>query len=232
MDWNVRVLLPSLALLLLRPSAAQETQTVRPPTPQLDQSEAHSSVMKFLQGLRIISLPEGKKLLAETQWILGPADRGQNFYSRPDYTEVTPIYAALFDTDIPSVKGYRELFDMKAVTEDGAARNLRYLVISFKDTIAGKWKILLAANKAVDIDAQVAFFKKNLSDTSFSAKENYATYGHWLLCDGRIKEARSALETARTASGSGPNPDPLVGIQINALLEVIARIAPNGSDVN
>jgi len=178
--------------------------------------------MKFLQGLRMKELPEGKKLLAETQWIL------QNFSSRPDYTEVTPIYAALFDTDVPSVKGYKELFDMKAVAEDGTARNLKYLVISFKDAIAGKWKILLSGS-GLDIDAQVEFFKNNLADTRYlSSKENYAIYGKWLLCAGRIKEARSALETAQTASDLSPysEPDPIHDIQISALLDVIGRVVP------
>ena len=193
--------------------------------------------MKFLQGLRIAGLPEGKTLLAQTQWILGEADRGRNFYSRPDYTEVTPIYAALFDTDLPSVKGYKELFDMKAVSDAGTALNLKYLVISFKDIIAGKWKILRAidglnngSGSAFDMDAQVEAFKKELLDSKhlLSSKENYLYIGGWLLCDGRIKEARSALETAQTASDTGPysEPDPIHDIQISALLDVIGRVVP------
>jgi hypothetical protein len=194
-------------------------------------------VERFLQGLRIKELPEGKKLLGETQWILGPADRGQNFYSRPDYTEVTSIYAALFDTDVPSVKGYKELLDMKGVTNSGTARSLKYLIITFKDTTSGKWKILRTLDNdkddlgtALDIDAQVEFFKNNLADTrSLSPKNNYLIYGGWLLCGGRIKEARSALETAQTASDMGAysRPDPIHDIQVTALLEVIGKIVPN-----
>jgi hypothetical protein len=222
-----------LVLLMLSSAVFAQTKTTKRPTPvspthKSEESQAHDSVMKFLQGLRMKELPEGKKLLAETQWILGQADRGQNFYSRPDYTEVTPIYAALFDTDVPSVKGYKELFDMKAVAEDGTARNLKYLVISFKDAIAGKWKILLSGS-GLDIDAQVEFFKNNLADTRYlSSKENYAIYGKWLLCAGRIKEARSALETAQTASDLSPysEPDPIHDIQISALLDVIGRVVP------
>jgi hypothetical protein len=231
--------LPLLALLLLRPCMAQQIQTVQTPTPQSDQSQAHESVMKFLRGIRIAPLPEGKKLLGETQWILGRADRGKNYYSRPNHTDVTSIYAALFDTDVPSVKGYNELFDMKAVTKAGTTQHLKYLVISFKDTTSGNWKILSAFDNAdsdssFDIDHNIDFFKKHLPDTSgTSARDNYATYGEWLLFGGRIMEAKSALETARTVSPTGDidiqlkkNGDPVRDLQIDVLLMVIAKIAP------
>jgi hypothetical protein len=232
--------LPLLALLLLRPCLAQQIQSVQTPTPQSDQSQAHESVMKFLQGIRMAALPEGKKLLVETQWILGRADRGKNYYSRPDYTEVTSIYAALFDTDIPSVKGYKELFDMKTVTKAGTTQNLKYLSISFKDTTSDKWKVLSTFDNAnddsgsnLDIDQQIEFFKKNLTDTFTSARINYATYGEWLLRGGRIKEAKSALETAKTVSPTGDmdirlksQGDPVRDVQIEVLLMVIAKIAP------
>jgi hypothetical protein len=79
-----------------------------------------------------------ERLQIETQWILGQADRGENYYSRPDHTKVTSIYGGLFDTDAPSVKGYKELFDMKAVTKAGTTQHLKYLAISFKDTTSGK----------------------------------------------------------------------------------------------
>src|ERR1019366_7073508 len=98
-------------------------QTPTPATTvQSDQAKAHETVMRFLQGIKIAELPEGRKLLAETQWIVGEADRGENFYSRPQYTEVTSLYAGLFDTDVPLAKGYKELFAMKGVSVAGATK--------------------------------------------------------------------------------------------------------------
>jgi hypothetical protein len=237
-----------LALLMLSSAAFAQAKSTKPPTPvsathKSEESQAHDSVMKFLLGLRMAAMQEGKSLLAETQWILGTADRGQNFYSRPDYTEVTPIYAALFDTDIPSVKGYKELFDMKAVTNAGTSRSLKYLAICFKDIAAGKWKILTTLDNvddetgnSLDTGAQAEFFKKRLAETKYdSPRANYASYGRWLLCSGHINEASSALGTAKTVSGTSDydisrsrQPDPVRDIQIAALLEVIAKITPNG----
>src|SRR6266478_5428025 len=93
----MKALLVSLALSLNWPCLAQQTS----PTLQSDESQAHETVMRFLQGVRIAQLSEGKRILAETQWILGQADRGANYYSRPEYTEASSLFAGLFDTDIP-----------------------------------------------------------------------------------------------------------------------------------
>jgi hypothetical protein len=205
--------------------------------------------MRFLQGVPIKALSEGKQLLAETQWIVGPADLGQNYYARPDYTEVSSLYAALFDTDIPSVKGYKELFDMKAVTKAGTTRNVKYLVICFKDAASGKWKVFSTLDNiddesALDIEQEITFCRDHLKDTRVtSARENYATYGEWLLRSGRLKEAQAALESAKAAStAKGIDNAPFIDhalirqintlhdIQIDAVLEVIAKIVPQAAE--
>jgi hypothetical protein len=208
------------------------------PIPPTEQASAHEVVKHFLQGIKIAALPEGKQLLADSRWILADADRGKNFYSRPNYTEVNSIFASLFDTDIPNVKGYKELFDMKGQTHAGTTANVKFLVIAFKDVAAGKWRVLgsfddLGDESAIDVDHQVGFFKDHLTDTTYeSPRENYSTYGHWLLLDGRIAEARTALTTAKSAPDNTNNPvlgvrhdnDAIRDVQIDVKLTVIERI--------
>jgi len=234
--------LPLVILLTLWHSAAQQipTPSNTAPAGQPEQSQAHDSVMRFLQGVRLGALPEGKQILTETQWISGRADRGSNYYSRPEYTEVASLYAAFFDTDIRSVQGYKEFFDMTAVTKAGTSRHLKFLVISLKDTLSGKWKILATFDDAdgdqsgFDFDRNIEYFGKHLSDTEYkSARGNYATYGERLLFAGRIREAKAAFETARTVSpisafdaGLNRPGDQVRDIQIDALLAVIASIVP------
>lgn len=175
-------------------------------TGRLDEVQAHDAVKRFLQGIKLAALPEGKQMLVDTQWILGAADYGQNFYSRPDYTEVNSLYAGLFDTDVPGIKGYKELFDMKAVNKAGTTKNLKFLVIAFKDVDSEKWKVLTALDNdgdesALDLERNAAYFKNRLADTeNTSAMENYQTYGQWLLVAGRINEAKTTLAFAKTAS--------------------------------
>jgi hypothetical protein len=223
-----------------RPTTAPAPVTPAQATPT-EQASAHEVVMRFLQGIKIAALPEGKQLLADSQWVLGNADRGENFYSRPNYTEVNSIFASLFDTDIPNVKGYKELFDMKAQTHGGTTANVKYLVIAFKDVAAGKWRVLgsfddLGDESAIDIDHQVAYFKDHLTDTRYeSLRENYATYGHWLLLDGRIAEARTAFTTAKASPDTTDDPvlgvrhdnDSIRSLQIDVQLMIIDRITPS-----
>jgi hypothetical protein len=234
------LLLPSLSPgQTTRDSHTAQSKTLSPPealaTPVADQVTAHETVMRFLQGIKIALLPEGKQLLAQTQWIVGEADRGQNFYSRPEYTDATSLFAGFFDTDITDVKGYKELFDMKAVTKAGGTKNLKFLVIAYKDAIAGNWKILGSFNNSdessMDFDKQVAFWRGYLTKTeNSSARENYANYGHWLLLDGRLSDARAALQSASAASiqrsgtGQRDDDDSVRDLQIKLLLDAIGRI--------
>lgn len=231
----MKALFVSLVLLPNWQCLAQRIPNTASPTLQSDESQAHEIVMKFLQGLRIAQLSEGKRLLAETQWILGQADRGANFYSRPYYTEVTSLFASLFDTDVPSVRGFKEMFAMKAVTKGGTTRNLKYLVIAFKDADSGSWKLFSTHDDAdgessVDVERQVEFFKSVLADTRYtSARDHFASYGDWLLRSGRIRAAKLVLEAAKKvspASGISKVRDPIRDIQIDAVLAVIAKIAP------
>jgi len=215
---------------------------VPPPTSTVtsDDAKAHDAVAAFLRGIKISDLPEGRKLLADTQWIVGEADRGENFYSRPQYTNANSLYSGTFETDVPHVLGYKELFEVNGVTEAGSTRSLKLLVIAFKDASSGTWKVLgsldnVDDDSGLDIDRQVSFFRGSLDDTRFtSAQTNYFSYGHWLLLDGRIREAKAALELARTSSTTTSldafthksGGDPIRAMQINALLEAIAKIAP------
>ena len=165
-------------------------------------------------------------MLADTQWIVGSADYGENFYSRPGYTEVNSVFASLFDTDTPTVKGYKELFDMKAVTKAGTTRNIKFLVVAFKDRITGSWKVLSSMDNSddesdIDIDQQIGYSKSHQA-----GREDTRVYAKWLLLNGQIGEARTALITVKKVFGE-LNPPNVTDLQINALLFVIDRITPS-----
>jgi|HubBroStandDraft_6_1064221.scaffolds.fasta_scaffold43569_1 hypothetical protein len=241
-QWSSSTALAEVFELNCRGNAGDKPSAVSPSASQVatpinsakEQANAHEAVMRFMQGIKIKSLPEGKKLLADTQWIVGAADRGENFYSRPEYTELNSVFASLFETDVPPARGYRELFEMKAMTQGRTTRDVKFLVIAFKDASTGAWKVLDSDDSSegeseVDIDSQVAYFEAHLRDTRlFSPRHNYATYGHWLLADGRLSEARTALKFASSAStfdGEGHNhDDPIQNLQITVLLAVIDKI--------
>src|SRR3954471_13410420 len=107
--------LPVLTLIVLQPCAAQ----------QAEQRNAHEAIMKFLQGARTAATPEGKQILAETQWINGRADRGKDFYAHSEFTEASSSLIGFFDADIPTIRSFREVFDMKLTTKDGVGRSTK-----------------------------------------------------------------------------------------------------------
>jgi hypothetical protein len=235
-----------LAVCIILSSALLSAQTTKvrsqpkpQPTPQKDElTSAREATEKFLNGVKLAELPEGKQLLSETQWITGEADNGKNFYFRPRFTEVNSLFEKLFDTDVPGVQGYERLLDMKAVSEAGTPLLTRYFMIAFKDRRTNKWKVL-GTYESLDVDREVASAGQRLHETAMiSEQQNYLSYGKWLLLAGRTKEARDALTTALNANASPNTSDRILRqsmekyaalhrVQIQALLGVIDAIVGN-----
>lgn len=205
---------------------------------QLSHSQrlASEAVDTFLKGVKLIDLPEGKALLARSQWITGDADNGANFYARPVYTKAKTIFEALFDTDLPGIVGYKRLMEMDAVSETRTTLRLRFIAIAYSDKKTGDWKVLgTGTNDSIDIERNVQYFEQNLADTRYSSEQdNYLTYGNWLFRAGRIRDAKEVLLKARGARQFSDS-DPqgriegkfvhLHQVQIERLLQVIERVA-------
>jgi hypothetical protein len=238
---GIRVLTVCVILssaLLSAQTTKVRSQPKPQPTPQKDElTSAREATEKFLNGVKLAELPEGRQLLSETQWITGEADYFENFYFRPRFTEVTSLFEKLFDTDVPGVQGYKRLLDMKAVSKAGTPLLTRYFMIAFKDRRTNNWKVLeTGTDESADVDREVAFAGQRLHETAMtSEQENYLLYGKWLLLAGRTKEARDALTTALSASPNITNPDyprtdkyaAVHRVQIQALLSVIDAIVGN-----
>ena len=167
--------------------------------PQKDElTSAREATDRFLAGLKIAELPEGKQLMFDNQWITGEADHGQHFYGRPQFTEASTLFEKIFDTDVPGVHGYKRLLDMKAVSKAGTQLLTHYWMVAFKDRRTNSWKVLGTEADSTDFDEQIAGFAHTRPDDS--EQERYGSYGHWLLLAGRIGEARTALTTGMGAS--------------------------------
>src|ERR1035438_7193125 len=199
MEASMRIRVLTVCVILASALLSAQTTKVRSqpksqPTPQKDElTSAREATDKFLSGVKLAELPEGRQLLSETQWITGEADHGKNFYFRPRFTEVTSLFEKLFDTDVPGVQGYERLLDMKAVSEAGTPLLTRYFMIAFKDRRTNKWKVL-GTYESLDVDREVASAGQRLHETAMiSEQQNYLSYVKWLLLSGRTKETRDAL---------------------------------------
>jgi hypothetical protein len=213
--------------------------TTEPFPPQKDDlAAAREATDNFLNGIKLIALPEGREILAETQWITGEADNGQNFYVRPQFTEATTLLEKLFDTDVLGVRGYKRFVDMKAVSKAGTPLQMRYFMIAFKDRHTGKWKVLgSGTEEAADVEHEIEYAAQHLHDTyTSSEQERYLDYGQWLLLAGHTQAAREALTSAVHAATVSTLGLRLSGqdkyarlhqAQIQALLAVIDAITAN-----
>ncbi len=216
-----------------RASAPMPPQTALVVPKRDDLAAARDASDRFLSGLKIAELPEGRQLMRENQWITGEADNGENFYTRPQFVETTPLFERLFDTDVAGVQGYKRLLEMKATSEAGTQLLIRYWLVAFKDRRAGEWKLLCTGQgDSADFDKEIAFWSQK--DQPFTSEvERLLIYGRWLLLAGRISEARNALTSGLSASTKYPDPpgqssDAYAGLhvlQLRTLLGVVDSIS-------
>jgi hypothetical protein len=210
----------------------------RPQEPPLGpQQLASIAVDKFIGGMKLADLPEGRAAMIKAQWVTGDADYGESVYYRPVYTEGKTLFEGLFDTDVATVRGYKRLMEMDAVSEAKTTLKIRFVAIAYADKASGEWKVLTTGdNGSVDVESNLTYFRKHLTDTRFESEQgNYYSYGFWLLQAGQLKAAKEALLRAKDAnplSTSNPNRSigssvQLKGAQISALLDVINRVIGN-----
>lgn len=182
-------------------------------------AQASKDADRFLEGLKIADLPEGKQILKETSWHLKeiPILHGQK-----------ALFEGMFDTDMPNMKGYKRLLEVTVQSKAGTNLTKKHILISYKDKHSGTWKVL-AFRESSDVEAAVKYFKEKLGDTSiFKDQTNYASYGYWTSLAGKLQESFEAYKRAADLNRADPakySPQEVFDENV----ETIRRIIESGS---
>jgi hypothetical protein len=218
---------------MLRPLWAQEDQIkVKAPaeisapspvstgTPVLadQQANAAKAADAFLQGVRIMDVPEGKKTIAANSW--GGTFPVLAIRSLPVFSEATTLYEGMFPSDSEGVEGYKRLIEMKVsspreidvilekrVPPEGQLRVRRYLLIAYKDKSSGTWRIF-DLGESVDLEKEIAFARQELTTTTLpEPKYKQRRLGHFLILDGKLMAARAAFQASLQLNSPGDKED-------------------------
>jgi hypothetical protein len=166
---------------------------------QIDRS-ASKVADRYLNGIKLIDLPEGKKMLYETEW------EKPTYNNYPVFTEASTLFEGMFSTDIAGIQGYKRLIELKAVSKAGTPLMERYILISYKDQKSHNWKVF-GFSTATDVEYWVQATAKRLGDTRILSDQlNYRLYGYHLLLAGRINQAEEAFQKASQLNKQNPDP--------------------------
>lgn len=156
---------------------------------------------KWLKGLQLRDLSEGKNMMKQTELRAQAgysgyrAAKGEGGY--PTLRKISNLFESMFDTDIPEIRGYKRLVDVDILNEDGGTFSRRYLLICFIDKKSRTWKVLDFL-ESTDLDQLAAKYEaRYLHDSNYgSIQSNYLNYGIVLLNAGRLKQATQAFQEA------------------------------------
>jgi hypothetical protein len=159
----------------------------------------------FLTGVKLIDMPEGKKMLTDTVWNDPDGDE------YPLLTEASTLFEGMYPTDISGIQGYKRLVEGKGMSKAGTPLVKRYILIAYKDISSGKWKVL-HFKEATDLDHEAdeacsraanpeEYLKRTLPNShpeilkmmiSPYPQFAYRDCGYWSEMAGKILQAKAA----------------------------------------
>lgn len=163
-------------------------------------SNAVKNADSLLAAVKIAEIPEGVQAARAASWKIGKL---------PVLLDYTKLYEGMFDTDIPSVKGYKQLLEVKIQSEGSTSLTTKYILISYKDLKSGMWKVFdFRELKGTSIEQELEAAKRDLGDTTFMKDQfNYRRYAYWLMLAGELQEAKLASEKAIALNKIQPDPN-------------------------
>ena len=150
---------------------------------------------RFLGGLKIVELPEGKKIVSQTMWPI----RFRIGFSTPVFNRYTAVFDGPFSTDVPGVEGYRRVVDIEGRNESGAALTTRFALVLYQDRLDGRWRVISFA-KSQDTDEAVAYFRKRLDQDKENPGYNHYILALTLVDAGKLLEAKDAFNKSLALS--------------------------------
>lgn len=161
-------------------------------------ADAAKTADTYLAGVRIAEILEGRQAIRDAAW---------RVIKLPVLLDYTTLYEGMFETDIPGVKGYKRLLQVKVQSKAGMPLTKKYILISYKDRSLGKWKVYeFRELEATSIEHEVEAAKRDLGNTKYVKDQfNYRRYSYWLVLVGKLQEAKNALQVASDLNKRQPD---------------------------
>lgn len=181
-----------------------------------ENTQANTSVKKFLDAVKIIDLPEGKKILQKYTWDI-------ERITFPAIISYKKLYSGTFDTDAVGVKGYKQLISLKVSSKGGFELNRKYIVICYRDKISNTWKVFEFRESGNDFEYEAAQSKRDIDENIFDIKlqYKYRHYGYWSMMAGKPSEAKMAFQKAFDINKEDPDTEQY---KFGKYLNIINRI--------
>ncbi len=160
---------------------------------------AVKSADTFLKGVKLIQLPEGKKMIADTAW--------KSLGSYPVFTEASILFEDMFQTDVQNIKGFKRLMEIKVVSKGSTPLLKQYLLVSYKNPNTNQWKVF-GFREATDSEFEMQAackdpttpteIEQKLFGSKFNSKVKYKyrRCGYWSSLAGKLNQAKEAYAKA------------------------------------
>ncbi len=183
---------------------------------------AKEAADRFLKALKSMDTPEGKKTLAETRW--------RQTMKFPQYQDITRLSEEMFSTDIPGVKGYKQVARLAIPREGGRPFVKRYMLIAYEDTKKMTWKVFDFTDVAdAESEAGKTCEEKALAEGEATARQGrLMRCSYWLMMTGETEQAKEMAKKVNELYAQNSDPDDearYYQARADATIDMIARMS-------
>lgn len=209
----------ALIMVVLSLVGCQSQDSVKQKAKSADTSlvVAGKNADAYLAALKIIGIPEGARAAKQEAW--SPVDRP------PILQDYTKLYEGIFDTDVPTIKGYKRLVQARIQSQDRTPLETNYVLVSYQDRKSGQWRVYNFLELRSSIEEEVDSWKEELGNPKESKHQfDYGHYADWLMIAGKLEEAKQASEKAISLNTANPDPIFESATRCNERLRIIKAI--------
>ena len=156
-------------------------------------------LIKYLEAYKSNEFEESKKTIAD-----------YSFEQKAEHTmsEYSGISGLVFETDIPSLKGFKAVVLCKLQNKAGVFVEKRMMVVMYFDKIKKHWSVY-ALREAADSNNSYEVFKKEVEDGKFYTQKEYVyrNLAYWSMMVGKIKDGEKYLMLAIDSAKENNNTD-------------------------
>ncbi len=155
-------------------------------------SAQKQDLIKYLNAYKIAEFEEAQKIIAD-----------YSFGEKAEYTlsEYSDFEGFSFDTDIPSIKGYKAIGNCKLKNKAEGFIDKRMMVVMYFDKTKKHWSVF-SLREVADSKHEYEAAKADVeADKFYTSKEFvYRNLAYWCLMAGKIKDGEKYIQLAIESS--------------------------------
>ena len=170
-------------------------------------------LITYLNAYKTAEFEESQKIIAD-----------YSFSQEADYTisDYSTFEGIIFNTDIPTIKGYKAIGNCKIKNQAGGFIEKRMMVVLYFDKAKKHWSVF-SLREVADSKHEYTVAKAAVEENKFYTDKEfvYRNLAYWSLLAGQVKDAKKYIDLAILSAKETTSSIPFSTFKIDVVIKSI-----------